>query len=886
MSNETEYEYCGDGLLLPLLNEEEKRWNQSFRAVLYLFALLYCFLGVAIIADVFMSAIEVITSKTRKIYLARPSSPTTGVWRPGLAKVGDAAVEEGKGTSSNGTDHAGSKDPGGSLQDASEEPEVVEVRVWNDTVANLTLMALGSSAPEILLSVIELSGRSFEAGDLGPGTIVGSAAFNLLIITAVCVVGVPDGETRRIKGIKVFGVTTIFSLFAYAWLLVILVAVTPDVVDIWEAALTLLFFPLLVILAYMADKTWKCCGASALGFGGKKQLELGAGQLTGNSEERMLGGKTFFRNGNLDKDGLVAFVKEVKKYPGLSDEDAALLAASRLVDSQPHSRMWYRIGAVRSFTGGRKTQPKLSLKLQELLDKPLKTVYDTINEHPNAPNIGKLMEPDELRKAVIEFRAATVAVPENVGTFEVTITRRGDLQQRAKVKVESIDGTAQENEDYIPINEIIVFEPNETEKQVKVEIVNDNQWEPDEEFFLKLAIADDDDTSSVKGGEEREEKVQLGRISIMEITILNDDEPGLISFPKRGLLVKETIGTAQITVLRKDGADGEVSVSWRTLDKSAVSGKDYKGGSGVLVFKHTEVSRVIEIPIINDMEAEKDECFEIELFNPTGGAKLGAINRMAITITNDEDFNNVMGHLMSLTNANMDAIRVHRDTWASQIKDAMNVNGGDLENATWGDYLMHFLTFGWKVLFALVPPPGLLGGWPCFFVSLFMIGLITAFVGDIAAIFGCIVHLHDSITAITLVAMGTSLPDTFASKCAAVQEKHADNAIGNITGSNSVNVFLGLGLPWLMGAIYHYSKGNQFSVPVGSLGFSVMVYTCTSLFAVALLLLRRNLSIFGRAELGGPKPLKILSAVILVFLWVLYVFFSILQTYGYINDIF
>lgn len=43
----------------------------------------------------------------------------------------------------------------------------------NDTVANLTLMALGSSAPEILLSIIEIVGNRFEAGELGPGTIVG-----------------------------------------------------------------------------------------------------------------------------------------------------------------------------------------------------------------------------------------------------------------------------------------------------------------------------------------------------------------------------------------------------------------------------------------------------------------------------------------------------------------------------------------------------------------------------------------------------------------------------------------------------------------------------------------------------------------------------------------
>lgn len=50
-----------------------------------------------------------------------------------------------------------------------DEPEVVEVRVWNDTVANLTLMALGTSAPEILLSVVEIVGHNFESGALGPG---------------------------------------------------------------------------------------------------------------------------------------------------------------------------------------------------------------------------------------------------------------------------------------------------------------------------------------------------------------------------------------------------------------------------------------------------------------------------------------------------------------------------------------------------------------------------------------------------------------------------------------------------------------------------------------------------------------------------------------------
>lgn len=59
---------------------------------------------------------------------------------------------------------------------------MVKVKVWNPTIANLTLMALGSSAPEILLSIIETvtTLENDTPGVLGPATIVGSAAFNLL----------------------------------------------------------------------------------------------------------------------------------------------------------------------------------------------------------------------------------------------------------------------------------------------------------------------------------------------------------------------------------------------------------------------------------------------------------------------------------------------------------------------------------------------------------------------------------------------------------------------------------------------------------------------------------------------------------------------------------
>mmetsp|Transcript_104750 Transcript_104750/g.337679 ORF Transcript_104750/g.337679 Transcript_104750/m.337679 type:complete len:287 (+) Transcript_104750:164-1024(+) len=170
----------GQGLFLPFGGESEQGWDTRLKVLLYVVGLIYCFLGVSIVADMFMNAIERITSQKKKVKLA-------------------------------GTDRQ------------------ITVQVWNETVANLTLMALGSSAPEILLALNDVLKNRFFEGKLGPSTIVGSAAFNLFCIIAVCINSVPNGETRRIKEMNVFVVTAAWSIFAYLWLLFIVTFNSSDV---------------------------------------------------------------------------------------------------------------------------------------------------------------------------------------------------------------------------------------------------------------------------------------------------------------------------------------------------------------------------------------------------------------------------------------------------------------------------------------------------------------------------------------------------------------------------------------------------------------------------------------------------------------------------------
>lgn len=64
------------------------------------------------------------------------------------------------------------------------------------------------------------------------------------------------------------------------------------------------------------------------------------------------------------------------------------------------------------------------------------------------------------------------------------------LHENLPIRVETIDGTA-DNTDYKEINEIITFEPMQKEKEITLEIIDDNKREPDEEFFLKLSVLSD-----------------------------------------------------------------------------------------------------------------------------------------------------------------------------------------------------------------------------------------------------------------------------------------------------------------------------------------------------------------------------------------------------------
>ncbi|KAM4771490.1 sodium/calcium exchanger 1 isoform 2-T2 [Rhinophrynus dorsalis] len=905
--------YCKEGVILPIWEPQNPSFGDKIaRATVYFVAMVYMFLGVSIIADRFMSSIEVITSQEKEITIKKPNGETTKT----------------------------------------------TVRIWNETVSNLTLMALGSSAPEILLSVIEVCGHNFQAGDLGPSTIVGSAAFNMFIIIALCVYVVPDGEIRKIKHLRVFFVTAAWSIFAYTWLYMILSVFSPGIVEVWESLLTFFFFPICVVFAWVADRrllfykyvykryrAGKQRGMIIETEGdrpsSKADIEMD-GKVLNSHTENFLDGSLVLEVDEKDQDDeearrdMARILKELKqKHPEKEMEQLIELANYQVLSQQQKSRAFYRIQATRLMTGAG------NILKRHAADQARKAVsMHEVNS--------EVVENDPISK--IYFEQATYQCLENCGTVALTIIRRGgDLTNTVFVDFRTEDGTANAGSDYEFTEGTVVFKPGETQKEIRVGIIDDDIFEEDENFLVHL--------SNVRVNAETTEAnlesnhvtplACLGSICTATVTIFDDDHAGIFTFEEQVTHVSESVGIMEVKVLRTSGARGTVIVPYKTVEGTAKGGgEDFEDTCGQLEFQNDEIVKTISVKIIDDEEYEKNKTFFLEIGEPrlvemsekkgdftiTGKAVyrkvhsrdhpmpstvisiaeeneekqpltskeeeerriaemgrpvLGEHTKIEIIIEESYEFKSTVDKLIKKTNL---ALVVGTNSWREQFIEAITVSAGEDDDddecgeeklPSCFDYVMHFLTVFWKVLFAFVPPTEYWNGWACFIVSITMIGLLTAFIGDLASHFGCTIGLKDSVTAVVFVALGTSVPDTFASKVAATQDQYADASIGNVTGSNAVNVFLGIGVAWSIAAIYHAANEDVFRVNPGNLAFSVTLFTIFAFINVGVLLYRRRPEIGG--ELGGPRTAKLLTTALFTLLWLLYIFFSSLEAYCHIK---
>uniref|UniRef100_A0A915DPX1 Calx-beta domain-containing protein n=1 Tax=Ditylenchus dipsaci TaxID=166011 RepID=A0A915DPX1_9BILA len=449
--------------------------TKILKAAVYLVAMMYLFLGVSIVADRFMAAIEVITSQEREL----------------------------------------------TIVNANGEPTIVLVRIWNETVSNLTLMALGSSAPEILLSVIEIFANNFEAGDLGPGTIVGSAAFNLFCIVAICIAVIPSGESRRIERNDVFWVTVVWSTFAYVWLYLILCVFSPNIVELTWLIDT---HPVWVDVSWPGEKS--------------TAINLHVDNPDQKSGEMLLDGAEDHKQALIDPN-IVAFQEHRSRFirnfqqmrlehPDLPLKQIGRMATFKSLAEAPKSRAFRRVEATRQLTAA--CTPTKRLQSASSID------YGNDEDR-----IEPLITSDRTSAVKISFKPSHYICAEDVGILKLYVKcDRSAVQIPNIVTVNyySVPGSAKEHEDFEPCRGSITFAPDQDYQEIHIKIVDNDVYEFDEEFYVRLTTP----KAIVATNTSEEVPAELGTASEALIIIVDDDHGGHFGFGSQVYRVNENEG--------------------------------------------------------------------------------------------------------------------------------------------------------------------------------------------------------------------------------------------------------------------------------------------------------------------------------------------------------
>lgn len=122
-----------------------------------------------------------------------------------------------------------------------------------------------------------------------------------------------------------------------------------------------------------------------------------------------------------------------------------------------------------------------------------------------------------------------------------------------------------------------------------------------------------------------------------------------------------------------------------------------------------------------------------------------------------------------------------------------------------------------------------------FFISILFIGVLCWILVESAIGISIILNVPEVVIALTVLAVGTSVPDMISSVIVAKQGR-AGMAISNAIGSNIFDIFIGLGLPWLLIMLLYDEK---LKVDVHGLGISIGLLFASAILIMMVLMVKK-----------------------------------------------
>jgi solute carrier family 8 (sodium/calcium exchanger) len=148
--------------------------------------------------------------------------------------------------------------------------------------------------------------------------------------------------------------------------------------------------------------------------------------------------------------------------------------------------------------------------------------------------------------------------------------------------VRTREDTAKVGRDFDGIDNVITMKQNEEERIIEVKIHDDDEWNPDNDFYVELY-------------DTRTKKRLMGDDTECRVTILDEDFPGKLVFKETEVTGSRKNNKVEVIVNRVEGTDGKISCKIRTEAfiegkgnelnyQNAVAGTDYNALDETLEF--------------------------------------------------------------------------------------------------------------------------------------------------------------------------------------------------------------------------------------------------------------------------------------------------------------
>ena len=220
---------------------------------------------------------------------------------------------------------------------------------------------------------------------------------------------------------------------------------------------------------------------------------------------------------------------------------------------------------------------------------------------------------------VVQFAQSAFTVNQDASNAVVTLVRTGGSNTTTTVFFNTSDGTAKAGTDYTATSGTVTFTNGVSTNTVTIPILPGNPLSTNQTVRLTLSNPDG---------------MVLGAPSTAVLTIVATG-PTVLQFSQSTYDFHAHLGKATLTVIRFGSSVSNASVNFATSDGTAVSGVDYTGASGTLIFPTGTEAANILVPFLKSKSFQSNKTFSAALNTPLGGS-LGTQTTALVTIVNDK----------------------------------------------------------------------------------------------------------------------------------------------------------------------------------------------------------------------------------------------------------